>query len=249
MIRTMPRIAVFACLYLLSGPITAGTPAGEKILVLNAAVSEPLSNNEQTGFIDKLVSTALQRLDYRLESVRLPAERALIFANKGINDGELLRIAGLQKSYPNLIQVPEKLIDLEFVAFTRNKSLQISGWQDLDAHSVAIITGWKIFEQNLPATTDIVSVKNADQLFTLLLKGRTDAILYSRWSGLAYIRNHQIQGINVMEPPLAKQSMYVYLHKRHRDLVPLLSKELHALKTEGEYQRLFHEILAPYAGD
>jgi len=245
--RMFPRLAVLACL--LSTSAMAEVPAHEKTLVLNAAVSEPLSNDKQNGFVDRLVGTALQRLNYRLESVHIPAERALIFANDGISDGEMLRIAGLQKNYPNLIQVPEKLIDLEFVAFTRNKSLKISSWQDLAAHPVAVITGWKIFERNIPATTELVTVKNVDQLFTLLLKDRTDVILYSRWSGLAYIRKHQLQGISIVEPPLARQGMYVYLHKRHRDLVPRLAAELRALKAEGEYQRLFHEIPAPYAGD
>ncbi len=249
MMRMMPPVAVFACLFLLSVTGMAEVPAVEKILVLNAAVSEPLSNSEQTGYLDRLLGTALQRLDYRLETIRAPAERALIIANDGINDGEMLRIGGLQKKYPNLIQVPEKLIDLEFVAFTRNKSLKITGWQDLAAQPVAMITGWKIFERNVPATAELVTVKNADHLFTLLLKGRTDVILYSRWSGLAYIRNHQLQGISIVEPPLARKSMYVYLHKRHRDLVPRLADALRALKVEGEEQRLFREILVPYAGD
>jgi len=245
----LPRLAMFAWLCLLSVPTMAEAPDHEKILVLNAAVSDPLSNDEQTGFVDRLVGTALRRLNYRLESVHIPAERALIIANDGISDGEMLRIAGLQKNYPNLIQVPEKLIDLEFVAFTRNKLLRITGWQDLAARPAAIITGWKIFERNIPATTELVTVKNVDQLFTLLLKDRTEVILYSRWSGLAYIRKHQLQGISIVEPPLARQGMYVYLHKRHRDLAPRLAEELRSLKAEGEYQRLFHEILAPYTGD
>jgi len=248
MTRTISVLATLICLYLLSGPTRAETPADDKVLVLNAAVSEPLSNDEQSGFVDRLVGEALQRLGYRLESLHLPAERALIIANAGIDDGEMLRIAGLQKSYPNLIQVPEKLIDLEFVAFTRNKSLKITRWQDLAEYTVAIITGWKIFERNIPATTELVSVKNADQLFSLLLKDRTDVILYSRWSGLAYIRKHRLQGIRVVDPPLARQSMYTYLHRRHRDLVPQLAEELRALKTGGEHLRLFREILTPYAG-
>jgi len=245
----MPGLAAITCLYLLSGPSVAEAPADDKILVLSTAFSEPLSNNEQTGFVDRLVGTALRRLGYRLESVYSPAERALIIANSGVDDGEMLRIAGLQKSYPNLIQVPEKIIDLEFVAFTHNKSLEINGWQDLASYTVAIITGWKILERNIPTATDLVTVKNVDQLFTLLLKDRTDAILYSRWSGLAYMRKHQLQGIRIVEPSLARQSMYVYLHKRHRDLVPRLANELRALKVEGEEQRLFREILAPYAGN
>jgi len=245
----MPGLAVLTCLYLLSGPILAEAPPAGKVLVLNTAFTEPISNKGQTGFADTLIGMALQRLGYRLETLHLPAERALIIANDGIDDGEMLRIAGLQKSYPNLIQVPEKIIDLEFSAFTRKKTLTITGWQDLAAYPVAIITGWKILERNIPTTLKLVTVENVDQLFTLLLKDRTDAILYSRWSGLAYIRKHQLQGISIVEPPLERQGMYIYLHKRHRDLVPRLAHELRALKAEGVTQRLFHKILAPYAGD
>lgn len=249
MTRTMPGLAVLIGLCLLSGPALAETTPDDKVLVLNTAFSEPISNKEQTGFADTLIGMALQRLGYRLKTLHLPAERALIIANDGIDDGEMLRIAGLQKSYPNLIQVPEKIIDLEFSAFTRKKSLPITGWHDLAAYPVAIITGWKILERNIPATIDLVTVRNVDQLFTLLLKDRTDAILYTRWSGLAYIRKHQLQGISIVEPPLERKSMYVYLHKRHRELVPRLAHELRLLKAEGEKQRLFREILAPYAGD
>ncbi len=249
MIRILPRFAVLACLYLLSGVCVAEAPPGDRILVLNAAVSDPLSNAGQTGFADRLVGMALERLGYRLQTVHIPAERALIIANAGINDGEILRIGGLQDIYPNLIQVPEKLIDLEFVAFTRDPSLQVASWPDLANRPVAIITGWKILERNIPPGTELVTVKNIDQLFTLLLKGRTDVILYSRWSGLAYIRKNRLQGIRIVEPPLERQGMYVYLHKRHRNLVPKLAEELRALKAEGEDRKLFREVLAPYAGD
>ncbi|VAW78207.1 hypothetical protein MNBD_GAMMA15-2126 [hydrothermal vent metagenome] len=248
MMQSIFGLVLLACLCQIPGPVQAEAPADDKTLILNTAVSEPLSNTSQTGFLDSLLGIALQRLGYRLETVRIPAERALIVANDGINDGEMLRIGGLQKHYPNLIQVPEKILDLEFVAFTRNASLQINDWEDLATLPVAVITGWKIFEQNIPASAELVSVKNADQLFTLLVKNRTDVILYSRWSGLAYIRKHQLQNINIVEKSLAQESMYVYLHERHRKLVPLLASELRALKTDGEYQRLFTEILLPCTG-
>ncbi len=242
---------MFACLCLLSMPGIMADEASEddKLLILNTAVSEPISTEEQTGFVDRLLGTALQRLGYRFESVRIPAERALIIANAGINDGEILRIAGLQNIYPNLIQVPEKLIDLEFVAFTRNKSLNINDWQDLARYTVAIIIGWKIFEHNVPPATELTRVQNVDQLFTLLLKGRADVILYTSWSGLAYIHKHQLQGMSIVEPPLERQSMYVYLHKRHSELVPRLAEELRRLKAKGEERRLHFEILTPYTRD
>ncbi len=243
-------VIVLAGLLLLSGMATATHPPGQRpALVLNTAASDPLGTERHTGFIDRLLGIALERLGYRLEIVRAPAERALILANSGVNDGEMVRIGGLSRLYPNLVQVTEPLITNEFVGFTRNPSLTLDGWQDLADHPVAIITGWKIFERNIPPGTELVTVRNVDQLFTLLQKDRTEIALYSRWSGLAYVRNHGLLGVRAVEPPLARRDMYVYLHKRHRDLATRLAAQLRALKTDGTYRRLFNETLAPYDRD
>ena len=241
------RLSLFALLVLAgwSLPGISTTNAANNVLVLNTAFIDPLSSEKQTGFVDSIVSEALNQLGYELESVRLPAERALINANAGIDDGDLLRIGGLQKIYPNLIQVPEKIMDMEFVAFSRNASLPISGWQSLKPWSVAIITGWKILEQNITETAELTKVKNADLLFRLLLKNRTDIIVYSRWIGLAYIKKHRLKNIKILEPPLGRRSMYVYLHKKHRHLVPKLAASLRSMKRDGRYQHIFEKILAP----
>ncbi len=219
--------------------------AAEKVLFLNSSVVEPLSNDKQTGFVDQIVKTALNRIGYDLKSISLPAERALINANAGIDDGDLLRIAGLQKIYPNLIQVPEKIMGMEFVIFTRHASFPVSGWLSLKPWSVAIITGWKILEQNITETAELTKVKNADLLFTLLLKNRTDLIVYSRWLGLAYIKKHHLKNINILEPPLGERCMYVYLHKKHRKLVPKLAASLRRMKQDGSYQRIYEKTLSP----
>lgn len=219
--------------------------AAEKNLVLNSTLINPFSNDKQTGFVDKVVKEALNRIGYNLETITLPAERALINANAGIDDGDLLRVGGLQKIYPNLIQVPEKIMDMEFVIFTRYASFPVSGWQSLKPWSVAIITGWKILEQNITETAELTKVKNANLLFTLLLKGRTDLIVYSRWLGLAYIKRHHLKNITILEPALSEQCMYVYLHKKHRDLVPKLAASLRRMKQDGSYQRIFEKILSP----
>ncbi|GMQ97413.1 MAG: hypothetical protein BMS9Abin15_1134 [Gammaproteobacteria bacterium] len=225
------------------GPLLAKEP-----LVLNTAFTSPLSNDAQTGFVDVVVNEALERIGHGLESVRLPAERALINANAGIDDGDLLRIAGLQKTYPNLIQVPEKIIDLEFVVITKRAQFPVTGWSSLKPYSVAIITGWKILERNITKVAVLTKVKNVNQLFTLLLKDRVDTIVYSRWVGLGYIKQHQIRGVRILEPPLARRDLYVYLHKKHQHLVPKLAAALRAMKTDGSYQRAFQQILAPFAG-
>lgn len=220
----------------------------KKILVLNTAFTSPLSNEAQKGFVDVVVGEALKRIGYQLKSVRLPAERALINANAGIDDGDLLRIGGLQKSYPNLIQVPEKVLDLEFVIFTTKKKFPVNNWDSLKPYSVAIITGWKILERNIPEETDLIKVKNVNQLFTMLLKKRVDVIVYSRWVGLGYIKQRKLRGVRILGKPLARKGMYVYLHKKHKNLVPMLTRSLRHIKASGSYRRAFRKILAPYSG-
>ena len=231
---------LFVILSVLAWPTSA-----EQTLVLNTTFPYPISTNEQTGFVDIVVKEAFKRVGYGFKSVNLPAERALKNANAGIDDGDLLRIGGLEKIYPNLIQVPEKIMEIEFSIFSKHKQLQISSWKDLKTYSVAIITGWKILEKNITDVVELTKVKNDDQLFAVLLKNRVDTIAYSRWVGLGYIKQHSLKDIHIIHPPIAKRAMYVYLHKKHRTLVPKLTEALRAMKTDGSYKKIFNKILAP----
>jgi len=231
--------------------ICLGAPAtlmAKGDLVLNTAFGHPLSNDEQTGFADMVVNHALAQLDLKMESVKLPAERALLNANAGIDDGDLLRIEGIEKTYPNLIQVPEKIIDIEFVVFTKQPQFTLSDWQSLKPYSIAIINGWKILERNITDVAELTKVKNEDQLFTILSKNRVDAIVYSRWTGLAYITQHNLQGVYMVKPPIAQRSLYIYLHKKHKNLVPKLSQALKSMKLDGSYQRLYEQKLLSVFG-
>jgi polar amino acid transport system substrate-binding protein len=89
-------------------------------------------------------------------------------------------------------------------------------------------------------------VRDADQLFGLLASGRADVVLYERWQGLAKSRAMGLK-VKVLEPPLVRTKMYMYLHKKHVALVPLVSAALAKLKKDGTYQRIFDNTLKPYA--
>lgn len=199
---------VLQCIFVCWLVIASSFPrivAANGTLVLNTTFTAPLSTKSQSGFVDVIVSKALEHIGCKLESVYLPAERALINANAGIDDGDLLRIGGLQKTYINLIQVSEPVINIEFVVFTKNINSPINSWQDLKPYSVSIITGWKILERNITDTVELTKVKNEFQLFTILEKNRVDAIIYSRWLGLNYIKQQHVRGVKVLEPPLAQK--------------------------------------------
>jgi polar amino acid transport system substrate-binding protein len=215
-------------------------------LVINTGFSSPISTTAQTGFGDQVLGEALKRLGYKLETVQMPAERALINANLGLDDGDLLRIDGLEKKYPNLIKVPEKIMDMDVMLFTKNlPSFKVNGWGSVTTHSVAIITGWKIFEKNLGKESEIIKTDNVNQMYTMLVKNRADFVGYERWAGLGHIKDHNLTDVILLEPPLTSAALYTYLHKKHEKLVPKLAATIKAMKADGTIRKLFAKILKP----
>lgn len=233
---------------LVNAPVLS-QPATQTI-VLNTAFGPPVSTDQQTGFGDVVLREAFKRIGYKLETLRLPAERALINANMGIDDGDLLRVAGLQKKYTNLIQVPEKVMTIDMVLFSKNQpSFVVDGWESMASHSLGVITGWKIMEKNfgrLGKRVEIIKTDNPEQLFTLLAKDRVDFVAYSNWSGLGYLKRNNITNVTLLDPPLARPSFYTYLHKKHKHLVPKLAAAIKSMKADGTLQAIFDRLLKPY---
>ena len=224
------------CLFLVS---IHGTQA--QTLVLNDTNGAPYTTLAHDGFLDVVVSKAFAMVGVQLELVRTPAERGLLNANEGIDDGELTRIKGIDKVYTNLIRVPEKVVNWDFVAFSKNPNIQIKDWQSLKPYNIGHIRGWKILEINTAGFPYVETVRNSDVLFTMLEKDRIDIALFSRWIGMAILKKKKLRGIHVLEPPLASREMYIYLNKKHAELVPKIADALRQIKQSGEYERLFRE--------
>jgi polar amino acid transport system substrate-binding protein len=231
-----------ACLMLLSPAVFA---AERPVLVLNDTNDPPYTTPDRTGFLDVIAGEAFRRVGFELRLVKLPAERALISANEGSEDGELTRIAGLEKRYPNLIRVPEKLVDWEFSAFSMDSTIA-SSWPVIRQRAVGHIKGWKIYEQALAGAERVTTADDAAQLFRLLALKRIEVALYERRLGLVLVKQQGLKGIRPLAPPLATREMFIYLHRRHALLVPKLAAALRAMKREGFYQRVHDQKLMSY---
>lgn len=223
----------------------AAAAMAQQALVLNTGVREPYTTAARDGFVDQVVAETFRRIGIKAEVMVYEAsERALVNANQGIDDGTALRIRGLEATYPNLVRIPEKLMDNDFVAYTLGKPFATGGWDSLKGREVGYILGWKIFEQNLGGDFQVTKVKDADQLFSLLKLGRAEIILYERWQGLSKARGAGI-AVQVLEPPLARTEMFMYLHKRHAALVDRAAAALAEMKRDGTYARLEAATLKP----
>lgn len=219
--------------------------AASEVLVLDNATAPPWTNDDGTGFLDRIVGEAFRRCGVELKLVRLPPERGLRNANAGIEDGELIRVGGIEKIYPNLLRVPEKIADLRFTAFSRHYAVRTDSWAALRPYRIGIIKGWKIYENNLRGIVTPLLVDDAKQLFNLLGRNRVDIVLYTQWAGQAEVRERGMRDARALMPPLASVEVFTYLHKKHAALIPRLAAALRALKADGTYQREFDETIGP----
>ncbi len=215
-------------------------------LILSTFAGSPLSKADQTGFYDLILIEAFQRSGLGIKIEHLPAERSLTNANNGLSDGDFVRVPGLDQIYPNLIIVPEKITDFEFVVFTRKPQIQINNWAACKIYNVGIVRGWKILEINLAGAHSLTKVKNQKLLFSMLAKNRADVVVYSRYEGYEMIHQMNLKDIRVLEPPLATKSMFLYLNKKHQKLVPEIAKNLYNMKNDGTLKTISEKTLGKY---
>lgn len=235
-------LLVMSCLII---PCAALGSATEHVLYFSTAFGPPISTPERTGFFDRIMQELCARIGYQVVIETPPAERALMLANAGVVDGDGPRIPDLDDAwnYTDLIRVQEKLLDIDFVAFTREGKLAESSWDSLWDGEIAIITGWKILEHKFMKLHRLTKVRDVDQLFLLLKNGRTDIVVIDRYSGLSAANRLGMNDIEISSEPLISKPMYLYLNRNHADLANRINTTLKTMKESGIYQRIYEETL------
>ena len=64
------------------------------------------------------------------------------------------------KNFPNLIRVPEKLMDNDFIANSKGRDLNTKDWSTLASFDIAYILGWQIFKNNLVGHKSTICTKD-----------------------------------------------------------------------------------------
>lgn len=211
---------------------------GETRLALNSTFSAPITSPAGDGFLDLLYAELFDRLDIDFEIQLLPGERALRNADAGIDDGDVCRIAGLDEQYTNLRRTGEAVLEYRMTVFSRRHDFPVTGPESLLPYELGFLGGWKILEEVTAGHPRRVMLDNTDQLFLMLAHDRLDLVLVDRIMGLQAIERLDATGIKVLEPPFLQGRWYLYLHKRHRELLPAIDRELRKMKEDGTYERL-----------
>ena len=224
--------------------------AGANELILGAAESP--EESAQMKRTELILKEAFKRIGYEVELKKYPAARCLKYSNSGIIDGEAQRIYDLNKNHKytlnNLIRVPEPHQSMDLSAFVYNRNDIILDPKDpylsLKNYKVIVKIGIVNAEENIMRVgiEKVDKVRKYDQMFKMLMSGRGDvAIGFSEMTkkgGMLTKGEFKGKPFKMLTPPLNYTPLYVYLHKKHQDIVPLVSSALREMKNDGTFQKI-----------
>lgn len=182
---------------------------------------------------ETVLKSAYAKLGIKFETSWLPAKRALLMASSGQSDGEISRIGVVAKKYPNLIQIKIPINQINGVAFTKHKPIQINGWESLRPYKIGINRG-VIFSVMGTRGMNVTYVNSFSSLFKMLDKDRVDVIVCPWSTGLFLMRKYNLKDIIINEPSLTRLNLYHYLNKRHAKLARRLEVVLQKMQESGE---------------
>ena len=234
-------------LLLVLGLFFIASAQAQPTLVLNTSYTAPLTSPDHTGVLDLIYKEVGKRLGVNIVIQSLPAERCLLNANEGIDDGDVGRIIGLNKAYPNLMHVPEPVMEYKMSVFSRKLDFTVAGPDSLKPYDVGIITGWKILERKIVGTHSLTTLEDGEQLFSMLDKNRIEIAVIESNQGLMLVKQMKLKNVKLLQPYFLEGSWYLYLNKRHESLIPQITSILKKMKEEGTYQRIFDSVMKRYA--
>lgn len=194
------------------------------------------------------VKLGFDRIHQGMKYVYVPVERCHIDANDGYYDGICATIEGIDDDtrYSSLIKVPYVLAKAKCLLWAIKSDIDVNDITDineLDDYRVGYIRGIKVIESILGkrmALENYIDVSSHEQAFQMLLNDRIDVVLDIMEFGRLELKKPKFSnaGIRESRKQFGSKSVHIYLHKRHADLVPVISNALEELESEGVYERV-----------
>ena len=207
-----------------------------------------------TGFtspVSDFYNSILMEADKRIPDISirfevLPAERSLVLADQAVNDGECCRIPEVVvKQYKNLLPVDKSFFTARFNAFSKEQKTSIKRFEDLKPFTVGTVAGWKIAVIKLKEVKpdELHIVTTPSQMFHMLEQDRLDYGVLGYLSGLKSIAEFKYDDIKAVQPSLIEKPLYLMLHKKHKNHIPIFNDVFQAMVDDGTINRIYTELL------
>ena len=212
------------------------------VIAQNSLVFSGIEGSANTEISLRVLKEAYKKIGIDVTYLPLPGERALRSSNAGQVDGEVFRIANVEKRYKNLVVVPTAINVLQGIAFTKNKDFPIKGWESLKPYKIGIQVGIKFAERGTQGMQRIM-VDTNEQLFKMLHSERVDVIVVAYANGLQALNRLKLSGIRSLHPAIQEYPLYHYLHKRHQSLVPKLNTVFREMQKMGRFEAIRKSVI------
>ncbi len=193
---------------------------------------------------ERILKEVYSRLGIDFEYRELPIKRCLLKAIDGDTDGVSLRGAGLDQVYPNLKMISVPIGYADIVVYSKYVEFAVDSWQSLTPYSIGIVREFRRIREKTKGM-QVEAVPTLKQAFLKLNAGRTDVVVETR-SSQCVLKNLNVSGIRILEPPLEEFSMFHYIHKRHTDIAVKVEKILKQMEQNGELKALQNQAIKDY---
>ena len=195
-------------------------------------------DNPYHSAMAKVVVQAYKNLGIEVELLPLPGKRSLKLSNRGLIDGEVARIEGLEQHHQELIPIPVVLGRIRGMVVTHNyPDFVVNGWQSLIGYRVAAPLG-AFWSEQAPAELKLQYVDTASSSMTRMLEqGYSDFALIGSASKIEALRRSEGK-LRVLEPALIEYPFYHYLNRSKQKLAEAIHAELQRMRLDGSLSKL-----------
>ncbi len=192
--------------------------------------------------ISEFIRAAYQKIGYEIEIVPMPAKRSLYQAREREDiDAELARTINAAGYLPKHTLIPVPVAYVKVAAFVNNPKLSFSRWSDLNNYKVAAVRGHLAAEGRLAERSDVYFLNDAEQVLTMLERGRVDVAILPKGIGLYVIKKHRHRQLTTPPMVIDEIPIYHFLHSRHHDLVEPLTQAMRQLRQQADQHLQLHK--------
>lgn len=222
-----------------SAPFSMGTPSAE--------------NNFAGAYVRRIHRELFSRLGMRVEFVTVPVARLNVEIANNRVDGDTARALAFGQSQPQLIRVPEPVMEVHFALWATNPRYLLTGPEQLAAsgYSVSYARGMLVCEQFLkeylpaPRIVDVTTLENAMDMLHYerheLHCGVDVSVLAHATEYLAH-KPPPLKLFNLGKPT----PLYAYLQPQHAALAPSMATALRKMRADGTLERIRKDTLRDF---
>lgn len=185
-----------------------------------------------------MMQEIFKRAGLSLEIVQLPAMRASLEVSEGRLDGEIARSVLYGHSQPRLVRVEPSYYEWEIGAtYLKSKGIEIRSEADLYKYSLGYVRGLKKFDDLAKEHSRATDTTSTSQLIAMLMRGRFEVAVEGVQEADYYIQKQGLAS-DVETTVWMSIPLFLFLHEKHRSLVPHLSATIRKMLISGELKKL-----------